>query len=144
MSESEIKNAVEKVLSPDIEFQKYNVFSLDRLFDNSYMLSWQVKRDMLCNIRLDVWIDSDGVIYHLIKTDACPDSLKSSFIDDKIRDNLIWAKIRQQYKSFPNGYFNFSIESATLSEYKKNDAIIYSIKVTDSEGFVELIVMVIS
>lgn len=133
LSEQELEQEVIKRMEEFADFSKYTEFSLVRKEGLYYGLKWQVKRKALCNISISVNIDSDGEIDSVRIIDACADDLYEPFISEEERDSYIWEALNKQKSSFvPH---RFEIESETLTTYEGKDAILYTVKVIDKEGF---------
>ena len=74
MSDTELREIVESMVSDLAGFSQYNEFRVSRpqSANSSYYLLWQVKRDLPCNIKVEIYITADGLIKSFSMTDACP------------------------------------------------------------------------
>ncbi len=145
LSDYELKVAVEQTIGDTVDFSVYNTFTVERYDSelNTYHLVWQLKREMLCNVKLDLYITAEGFIEKYSKTDACPNSLTRSFVSNSERDTLLENSICE-YLNISSIYeIEYEIQSETLSYYKGKSGIIYAVKII-SDGFVQLIVLAIS
>ncbi len=145
LSDTEIEKAVKKLLSDTIAFSKYNDFSLLHSdLTGEYTLTWQVKHETVCNINIKIVINSQGYIYLFNKIDSCREDFKETFLNNTKRDEILNSKLHEKLKIESKDNIKFYIESELLSLYKGEDAVIYTVKVTDDEGFSQLFVLVIS
>ena len=145
LSDDELKVAVEQTIGDTVDFSVYNTFTVERYDSelNTYHLVWQLKREMLCNVKLDLYITAEGFIEKYSKTDSCPNSLTRSFVSNSERDTLLENSICE-YLNISSIYeIEYEIQSETLSYYKGKSGIIYAVKII-SDGFVQLIVLAIS
>ena len=147
MTEAQIKSSVEMLLKDMVDFSVYNQFTLKKINATSasryaYRLIWQVKREVLCNISVDVSITADGKIEAYCKSDYCPEDLTAPFVTDQERDKLIWDCLQKRFDNFKP--YEFRIESQTLTYYEGEEAIIYLLTVLDKEGFATAINIVIT
>ena len=150
LSDEQIRGAVEGQLKDTVDFSAYNTFSLKRRSqtgnpeDTMYTLHWQLKKDLLCNVDLTVTVDKDGFVTVFSKTDACPDSLDSSFLPSAERKQKLEAAICEKMKiASVSQIDSYEIESETLSLYHGKPAIICSVNVIE-DGFSTLIVVTVS
>ncbi len=150
LSDEQIRGAVEGQLKDTVDFSAYNTFSLKRRSqtgnpeDTMYTLHWQLKKDLLCNVDLTVTVDKDGFVTVFSKTDACPDSIDSSFLSSAERKQRLEAAICEKMKiASVSQIDSYEIESETLSLYHGKPAIICSVNVIE-DGFSTLIVVTVS
>lgn len=145
LSDDELKSTVEQLIGESVDFTEYNVFSVLRPNSSSftYDLVWQVERDLLCNIKLEIVITEDGVIEGFFKTDACPDDLSQPFVTTRERNGLLESSICDYLGIDSIDKIEYEIESETLSYYQGKSSIIYVVR-TVEDGFVQLIVLAIS
>lgn len=143
LSDDELKAAVEQQLGDLADFSQYNVFEVKRpIYNNGYTdisLSWQVKRDILCNISIAVTISENGVINTFSKIDSCPDGTAESYIPKDERIKLLEAEICSHLGVKSIDGVNYEILSEMLIYYHSKNCISYSVKITDELGFPELV-----
>ena len=145
MSDSEIKETVELLLSDLADFSQYNHFELKRLQNNpsrTYHLKWQVKREIMCNINVNVYITAEGLIKIFYKTDACPTNISKSIVNDAERDELIEKKLKEELGKEAFARSEYEIFSETLTYYNNEPAVIYSVEIIEN-GFSQVKVLVI-
>ncbi len=144
LSDNELKSAVEQLMGDSVDFSQYNVFKIHRPTpaNSDYSLSWQVKRDILCNIGIRIVI-KDGAIKMFGKTDACPNDLSRSFVSESERNKLLEDKIRDHLdiKSLEN--VEYEITSETLTYYHNKNSIVYVVEIM-YEGFPQVVILRIS
>lgn len=145
IADEKIKEIVEAMMSDLVDFSQYNEFELKRPHssNSTYYLVWQVKQELLCNNKVEIYISSDGFIKNFDKTDACPTDLTKSFVTTNTRDNLLEDKICEYLGVETIDGIQYEIQSETLSYYNGSNAIIYVVKVADDDGFSQLIPLVI-
>ncbi|MBQ9848443.1 MAG: hypothetical protein IJO64_05240 [Clostridia bacterium] len=145
MSDSEIKETVELLLSDLADFSQYNHFELKRLNGHplyAYSLKWQVKREIFCNISVRVYITSDGSIDSFDKEDACPTDIERSLVSDAERNQLIEDKLKEELGDETFARSEYEIFSETLTYYNNEPAVIYSVEIIGN-GFSQVKVLVI-
>lgn len=145
MSDDEIKTAVERMAGELADFSQYNTFTVSRPNSSGslYYLVWQVRRDIACNIKAEIYVTSDGVIESFSRTDACPEDMSGSFLSDEQRDRLLEEKICEYLHVDQLGGLTYEIESETLTYYRNEPAVIYQVSVIE-DGFVQSILLVVS
>ncbi|HBL83475.1 MAG: hypothetical protein A2Y17_04045 [Clostridiales bacterium GWF2_38_85] len=142
LSDEELKNAVEELMSDEIDFAKYNDFSA--FYPGSIrncILTWQVKYDYTLNVKLIVYINSEGLIYCVQKIDSCREGVVAPFLSNDERDTLISKKLHEKLKIDANEIINFTIESELLTLNRGKDAVDYTVKATTEDGFYDLYVI---
>ena len=147
MTDEEIKTETEKRLSGLTDFLRYDSFELtavkyDGINVNGYSLVWQEKKDLPRNNRIMALIDTDGLIHYYKKTVACPESLTAPEITEKEAESLL-LKTAQRNSTLKNPISSVKIKNKMLSLYKGESAIIYTVDVTDKEGFIDTLSIVI-
>ena len=145
MSDNEIKETVEGMMSDLVDFSQYNHFELKRLQNNpsrTYHLKWQVKREIMCNINVNVYITAEGLIKIFYKTDACPTNISKSIVNDAERDELIEKKLKEELGKEAFARSEYEIFSETLTYYNNEPAVIYSVEIIGN-GFSQVKVLVI-
>lgn len=145
LSDDELKAIVEQMMGDWVDFSVYNTFTVSRPHSSNsmYYLVWQVKQELMCNIKLEIYITFDGAIKSFHKTEACPSSLTKSFVTLNERDGLLETKICEYLGVESLDGIVYEIQSETLSYYNNKSAILYSVKIID-DGFEQLIALVIS
>lgn len=147
LTDEELKTKAEAAIGNCADFSLYNVFTVTKNAPvgdtgTQYVLKWQAKRDMLCNIVLEAYVNSEGDINMFYKTNACADGLKAAFISESERDTLIRDTLCEKMKT--DSLSDVEILAETLSLYHGKNAVIYSVKATDSNGFGGTHVLVIT
>ncbi len=144
LSDDELKAAAEQLLGDLADFSRYNFFEVTRPLgiigtNTDTTLRWQVKRDILCNISVDITIKEDGTIKSFSKTNACLDGTAESYIPKDERIKLLEAEICHYLgvKSIDN--VNYEICSEQLSMSHNESCIFYMVEITDEAGFSELV-----
>jgi len=144
LTEDEIKNAAEALLYKEIDFTVYNDFSLTyNKSAEQFDLKWQAKYDYVCNISLNLWIDSGGKICSLYLLDGCRKDFTKPFLDDSKRDELLNAKLNEKLSKYED-ISEIKVSSETLSAYKGQDAINYVVEVISDQGLISVYVIVIT
>lgn len=145
MSDEEIRAAVERMAGDLADFSQYNTFTVSRPSSSNalYYLAWQVRRDIACNIKTEMYFTSDGVMESFSMTDACPEELTGPFLSDGQRDGLLEKKICEYLEVDSLSGLAYEIQSETLTYYKNKPAVIYQVDVME-DGFVQSILLVIS
>lgn len=145
LSDGELKSAVEQLIGDMVDFSQYNVFEVSRPTSSAseYNLWWQVKRDLLCNIALEIVISKDGAIETFSKTDACPGNLSRSFVSESERNKLLEDEICGYLgiKSLEN--VELEIISETLTYFHNESSVMYAVKIV-RDGFTQVIMIRIS
>lgn len=144
MKDEDIKAAVEQLAGELVDFDKYNTFEVIRPESNGamYCLTWQLKQELKCNNKVEIYITVDGEIKHFYRTEATPEGLTRSFITNEERDALLEEEICKYLNVSTLDGFAYEIQSETLSYYEGKNAVIYSVKITE-DGFGKLISLVI-
>lgn len=144
LSDAELKEIVESLMGELADFAQYNEFKADRPHssDSVYYLLWQVKREALCNIKVEVYITASGSITSFYKADACPDELTKPFVNDTERDRLIEERIKAHPGIDSVEDTVYEIQSEVLTYYNNAPAIIYDVKIVE-DGFAQVICLVI-
>lgn len=145
LSDEELRSAAEQLLGGLADFSQYNTFEVARpIYNNGFTdtcLSWNVKRDILCNINVTVYISEDGLINCFSKTDACPDGTAESFVPNEERIKLLETEICRYLGVKSINSVNYEILFEKLSLSHNESCIYYTVKITDEAGFSELIVL---
>ena len=141
----EEKETVEAMMGDLVDFTQYNVFKLKRPHSSNsyYRLVWQVRRELLCNIFVEVRITSGGLIMSFDKADDCPDDLTRSFVNASRRDELIRDKIKSHLGVDSIEEVEYDIVSEVLGYYNNVPAVIYTLGVVDADGFAHVILFAI-
>ena len=147
LSDASIKAECENRLSDLTDFIQYDSFDLvevkyDGKNTNGYSLTWSEEKDFPRNNIINVMLDADGVIYYYSKTSACPEYLSVPKITDKEAEALLLETANEK-STLQNQIVSVKINNKTLSLYRGNAAIIYSVDVADTEGFTENLSIVI-
>ena len=144
LTDEKLKEVVELMMGDLVDFSKFNEFEIKRPHSSNsvYYLLWQVKRDLLCNIKVEVYITANGLITNFDKTDACPDDLAKSFVNNAERDKLFEQKIIAHLAIDSIKDIKYEIQSEVLSYYKNTPAIIYNVNIIEN-GFEQLITFVV-
>lgn len=145
LSEDEIREAAEELLCCIADFSDYNTFNLEAVSSEvgGYSAVWQLKREMLCNVSLDIHITPDGKIDRLSKTDACSEVLNEAFADADKRVAMLEKEICKYLGIWSIGGIDYEIDSETLSYHKGKEAVIYGVTIRDDDGFAESIVLTV-
>lgn len=145
LSDEDIKRLVEQTLGETVDFSSYNTFRLTRPNSSAseYYLVWQVKKDILCNNSVSIYITSEGLIKSFNKTDACPENLTTSFISTAERDRLLEEEIKKNMDRDSLDGVTYEIESEILSLYNNSPAVFYTVSIIDEDGFAYLICLAI-
>ena len=97
---------------------------------------------MLCNNKAELVIDDEGNILFFAKTNACPEELKSRFISESERDDVLLEALKIKY---PDLHFSkISVESEMLSLYKSRRSLICDVRAVDEDGFAYYEVIVVT
>ncbi len=137
-----LQMALEAELGDLADFSVYNDFSVEAQNDDGLIfITWQVVRDLPCDICVHLVVEIDGTIVSFSKTNACPDHLTKRFVTEKERDELLFKELRNKHSE--RNIESISIESEMLSLYKGEDALIYTVKSVDQDGFSYLDIVVI-
>lgn len=82
MSDEQLRQAVESLMKDLVDFSIYNTFKVCRYEGDIRFatLYWQVKRELLCDIRVVIDINRDGIINGFTRIDNCPDDLSKPFL----------------------------------------------------------------
>lgn len=146
LSDEELKSAAEQRLGNLADFSRYNFFEVTRPLgivgtNTDTTLSWQVKRDILCNISVTVYISEDGEIYCFGKTDVCPDGTAESYIPKDDRIKLLEGKICEHLKirSLDGSGYKYNILHERLSYYHNKVCVTYVVKILDKQDFAHVI-----
>ena len=141
LSDTELKETVEAMMGDLVDFTQYNVFKLKRPHSSNsyYRLVWQVRRELLCNIFVEVRITSGG----LIMSFDCPDDLTRSFVNASRRDELIRDKIKSHLGVDSIEEVEYDIVSEVLGYYNNVPAVMYTLGVVDADGFAHVILFAI-
>lgn len=144
LSDEEVKAAAETIMGDAVDFSVYNTFSINKIA-TGYQLQWQIKRELPCNISLIVYLDSDGAIYSASKNNACPNDLSESFVSIEQRDALIFETLssRALQKGEEFAPAKIKVTTEMLSLYEGNRSILYTVGVTDANGYVSVYPIVI-
>ena len=144
MSDAELKETVELMMWNLADFTQYNEFKVKRpqSSNSHYYLVWQVKREALCNINVQIHITAEGAIKDFSIIDACPPNLTKSFISNAERDKLIQKRIKKHLAVYSLEGITYEIYSEILSYYHNTQAIIYQVTIVEN-GFEQLICFVI-
>lgn len=147
LSDDEIKSVVEQLTAELADYSIYNEFTIYRPSSTGgskkYRLHWQVKREILCNIGVEIYITSSGVIERFSKTDNCPDDRNGSLLPDDERDRLLEEKICEHLDVKSMGDYTYEIVLEELTYYKNQPAVVYGVLIIDSQGFCHMISLVI-
>lgn len=145
LSDTELKETVEAMMGDLVDFTQYNVFKLKRPHSSNsyYRLVWQVRRELLCNIFVEVRITSGGLIMSFDKADDCPDDLTRSFVNTSRRDELIRDKIKSHLGVDSIEEVEYDIVSEVLGYYNNVPAVMYTLDVVDADGFAHVILFAI-
>ena len=145
LSDTELKETVEAMMGDLVDFTQYNVFKLKRPHSSNsyYRLVWQVRREWLCNIFVEVRITSGGLIMSFDKADDCPDDLTRSFVNASRRDELIRDKIKSHLGVDSIEEVEYDIVSEVLGYYNNVPAVMYTLGVVDADGFAHVILFAI-
>ena len=139
LNDAEIKNAAESILHGLDDFSGYNTFSVKRLngVHPEYCLVWEVKRKLLCHVGAVAYVSDRGDISSFCKTDACPEELADSPVDENERNRLLEKEICDYlgYDSLKN--IEYEIQSEVLTYYHCAPAVSYYVKIID-DGFVQI------
>ena len=145
LSDDELKSVVEQLIGDAVDFSQYNVFKVNRpaAFNSEYSLWWQVKRELMCNIGLNIVISKDGAINFFSKTDACPSNLSRSFISEGERDKLLEDEICRYLcvKSLED--IEYEIISETLTYFHNESSIMYTVEIVRG-GFSQVVILRVS
>ena len=144
LSDVELKQAAELTLAELVNFEQYNHFEMTRpdSSTSNYYMVWQVKRELMCNIKVEISINSEGSITSFSKTEACPSTATKSFISSHQRDELLEEKIREHLGVDTLDGIEYTIQSEILSYCNNLPAILYSVNIVE-DGFSQLIVLAI-
>ena len=146
LSDTEIKETVEAMLGDLADFSTYNVFELTPPSVDSaakhYRLTWDVKREIMCDIGVTVYITADGLIDYFGKRSNCPDNLTKPFLSTAERNKLLEERIKTAlcYDSMEG--VQYDIISEKLGYCNGAPQIVYALRIR-RDGFVNLILCVI-
>ena len=141
--EKQLKSIVEQGMGELLDFSIYNDFSISKWeWDGTIHLIWQVRKELLCNNKAELVIDDEGNILFFAKTNACPEELKSRFISESERDDVLLEALKIKY---PDLHFSkISVESEMLSLYKSRRSLICDVRAVDEDGFAYYEVIVVT
>ena len=144
LSDAELRETVELMMDGLADFKQYNEFEIKRPHSSNsvYYLKWQVKRDLLCNIKTEIYITTDGSITSFDRTDACPSDLTTSFVNNTKRDELIKKKIKAYWGVDSVKAVTYEVQEEVLTYYDNVPAIIYNVKVVEN-GFEQTMYLVV-
>ena len=144
LSDDELRETVELMMDGLADFKQYNEFEIKRPHSSNsvYYLKWQVKRDLLCNIKTEIYITTDGSITSFDRTDACPSDLTTSFVNNTKRDELIKKKIKAYLGVDSVKAVTYEVQEEVLTYYDNVPAIIYNVKVVEN-GFEQTMYLVV-
>lgn len=146
LSDTEIKETVEAMLGNLADFSTYNVFELKPPSADSvvkhYRLTWDVKREIMCDIGVTVYITADGLIDYFDKRNNCPDNLTKPFLSTAERNKLLEKRIKTAlcYDSMEG--VQYDIISEKLGYCNGAPQIVYVLEIR-RDGFINLILCVI-
>ena len=145
LTDEALKVTVEQLMAELVDFSVYNTFEISRPHSSNsvYYLVWQVQQDLMCNIKLEIYISFDGAIKSYHRTDACPNNLTRSFVTTDDRNTLLQNEISEYLGVESLDGIEYEIQTETLSYYDNKEAIIYSVKILN-DGFEQMISLVIS
>lgn len=135
MSETEIKQVVEKSMSELDDFSKYNSFSIGLDIDNCLRLSWQVERSLPCAIKARMTIDLEGNIISFFRQNECPEYLNDRFVSIEERDNLLFDAVQSLRSKNDIKVASIEVREELLSLYKSKPALICHVESLDINGF---------
>ena len=125
------------------DFSTYNVFELTPPSADSatkhYRLTWDVKREIVCDIGVTVYITADGLIDYFDKRNNCPDNLTKPFLSTAERNKLLEKRIKTALCLDSMEGVHYDIRSERLGYLNGAPGITYVIKVTHHGGFVNLL-----
>ena len=142
LSDTEIKETVEAMLGDLADFSTYNVFELTRPSEDSvikhYKMEWWVRREIMCDIGVTVYITADGLIDYFDKRNNCPDNLTKSFLSTAERNKLLEERIKTAlcYDSMEG--VQYDIISEKLGYCNGAPQIVYVLRIR-RDGFVNLL-----
>ena len=128
------------------DFSTYNVFELKPPSADSvvkhYRLTWDVKREIMCDIGVTVYITADGLIDYFDKRNNCPDNLTKPFLSTAERNKLLEKRIKTTlcYDSMEG--VQYDIISEKLGYCNGAPQIVYVLEIR-RDGFINLILCVI-
>ena len=145
MSDEQLRQAVESLMKDLVDFSIYNTFKVCRYEGDIRFatLYWQVKRELLCDIRVVIDINRDGIINGFTRIDNCPDDLSKSFLDDSEKNNLIDQAVMKHLKIDNLENYTTTVEEV-LCAYQGKPSLLCSVDILDPEGFAMRIICIIN
>ena len=149
MNDEEMRAAAEQVYGDWIDFTPYNDFMLFRaamasLNTTTYTLQWCVKRELLCNINVALYLTADGKVCGFNINDSCPDALDDKFATAEQRTAVLEEGLCEEWgiDTLDGSAYSYEVMEEMHCYFKGKNAIRYLLKI-DVPGRRELITAVI-